>query len=195
MNSFIWIALIISQVPDEDPIAEMRRLNNYGVDHSKLGIGEKYFFNGDQVSKTTAEKKVMGVPDDSTHLRVTVIGSENQRKMVVNDIKIHPGFDDIRDRIVVQDYPPDHWAIRDVGFHTAGSPTIYIQLPSGQVVHRQDDYSDGAEGLVTALRKSDPNYRGEGDPDLRRTLQSSLLLFALLGVCFAIVVLFRRDEE
>lgn len=194
MKYLILSAFIFAQVPDEDPIAEMRRINNYGVDQSKFDRTEKYFFNGDRVSKTTAEKMVSGVPDDSTHLRVTIIGNDDQRKMVLNDIKIHPEFDELRNQIVVQDYPPDHWAIRDVGFHTAGSPTIYVQLPSGKVVHRQDDYSDGAEGLATALRKSDPNYRKEGDPDLRRTLSSSLLLFALCGACFAILVIFRREE-
>ena len=98
MKYLILSAFIFAQVPDEDPIAEMRRINNYGVDQSKFDRTEKYFFNGDRVSKTTAEKMVSGVPDDSTHLRVTIIGNDDQRKMVLNDIKIHPEFDELRDR-------------------------------------------------------------------------------------------------
>jgi hypothetical protein len=183
------------QIPDEDPIAEMRRISNYGVDLSKIERGERYFFNGAQVSKGTATQKVSGVPDDSTHLRVTIIGTEEQRKIVLNDIKINPEFEILRDHIVVQDYAPDHWAVQGVGFHTAGTPTIYVQLPNGKVVHRQDDYSDGAVGLAGALRKADPNYRRDGDPDLRRTLLSTSLLFGGFMICFALLVIFRRDKD
>jgi hypothetical protein len=57
----------------------------------------------------------------------------------------------------VQDYAPGNWAVKD-GFFTEGKPTIYLQAPNGKVLHRQDDYSDGAAGLATALRKADPNY-------------------------------------
>lgn len=195
----LWTSLLLlvaqEHIPDEDPIAEMRRINNYGVDLSKIDKGEKYYFNGSQVSKGTAEQKVSGVPDDSTHLRVTVIGTEEQRKIVLNDIRLNPEFDTLREHIVVQDYSPDHWTVQNVGFYTAGSPTIYVQLPSGRVVHRQDDYSDGAAGLATALRKADPNYRREGDPDLRRTLLSTSLLFGLGLVGFALILLFRRDTD
>lgn len=197
MQVFLMALMFLGSepVPDEDPIAEMRRINNYGVDHSKIEKGEKYYFNGAIVSKGTAEQKVSGVPDDSTHLRITVIGSEEQRKIVLNDIRLNPEFDALRDHIVVQDYPPDHWAVQNVGFHTAGSPTIYVQLPSGKVVHRQDDYSDGAVGLATALRKADPNYRREGDPDLRRTLWSAPLLFGLGILLFGIIILIRREKD
>lgn len=195
METILLLTMLVAQVPDEDPIAEMRRINNYGVDQSKIEKGEKYFFNGSLVSRDTAIKKVSGIPDDSTLLRITIIGTKEQREIVVNDLKNNPAFNELREKFVVQDYPPDHWAVKDVGFYTAGSPTIYVQQPDGVVIHRQDDYSDGADGLATALRKSDPNYRREGDPDLRRTIKSSLLLFALCGAAFALIVLFRREED
>ena len=55
-----------------------------------------------------------------------------------------------------------------VGFVTAGRPTIYVQDATGRVLHRQDDYDDGPEGLASALRELDPDYRPEADVDLRK---------------------------
>jgi len=196
--SFLLSLLLVSfQVPDEDPIAEMRRNNNYGVDSSKLERGkhEHYFLNGNPVSKDTAIRKVSGIPDDSKLLRVTVIGAEEDRKLVVNDFKNNPIFKEFHDLVVLQDYPPEHWSVKDAGFFTEGKPVIYIQQPNGKVLHRQNDYVDGPEGLVTALRKADPNYRREGDPDLRGSGENPLVLLSLLGIAIAVVVLFKKESR
>lgn len=93
-----------------------------------------------------------------------------------------------KERIKVQDYPPDHWAVRDAGFVTSGNPTIYCQAADGTVLHRQDEYR-GPDALAEVLRKADPTYRPEKDPDLNKSLSNlppwpcvccGILLFLLL---------------
>lgn len=117
-----------------------------------------------ELSKAQAREAIQnGVPDDRHKLRLTVIGTEVERKRVLADLAPW------QDKLLVQAYEPTHWAVRDAGFSTKGSPTIYVQGPDGTVLHRQDDYNDGAAGLATAIRKADPNYRPEKDPDLRKT--------------------------
>lgn len=196
MQFFILAAFILCQIPDEDPIAEMRRINNYGVDSNRLERGqhEHYFLNGSLVSRQTAISAVTGIPDDSKLLRLTVIGPKEAREVVVNDFKNNPMFSQYRDKVVVQDYSPDHWAVQKVGFYTQGSPVIYLQAPNGKVLHRQDDYVGGPEGLFTALRKADPNYRREGDPDLRGG-ENPLVLVAVILIVGCVFILIRKDNS
>jgi hypothetical protein len=113
--------------------------------------------------------------DDSGKLRLTVIGPEGDRRQVLDDLK--GPLSDLAGQCLVQDYPPEHWAVAQAGFYTAGKPTIYVQAPDGTVLHRQDDYADGPEGLRQAfqrVRKPDPNYRPDRDRDLRRPIDGLL---------------------
>ncbi|GIW83079.1 MAG: hypothetical protein KatS3mg105_4886 [Gemmatales bacterium] len=74
---------------------------------------------------------------------------------------------------IVQSYRPENWALRP-GFVTSGRPTIYVQSPDGEVLHRQDDYEGGIGALSVALeracqlRRRNPLYRPQLDPDLRQ---------------------------
>jgi len=127
--------------------------------------------NGREISRSEAMRVFCdaGLIDDSDRLRLTVIGTDADRRRVLDDLK--GPLADIAGQCVVQDYPPDHWAVARAGFYTAGSPTIYVQAPDGTVLHRQDDYADGADGLRAVferLRKPDPDYRPDKDRDLRR---------------------------
>lgn len=102
-----------------------------------------------------------GVPDDAHKLRVTVIGLDEDRRKVLLDLESSP----VKDLVVVNAYPPTHWAVQNLGFKTDGRPTVYVQAPDGRVLHRQDEYR-GKDKLVEAIRKADPNYRPDRDPDL-----------------------------
>ena len=108
------------------------------------------------------------LPDDKDHWRLTVIGSDEQRRQVVEDLAKHADLAEWRSKLVTNAYPPDHWAVKGVGFVTTGTPSIYLQLPSGKVLHRQTNYEGGAEALATAIRKADPNYDPAKDPDKRK---------------------------
>jgi hypothetical protein len=139
----------------------------FGVEADKIGIaGEQYRINGRPVTKEQAERAVEGgqLPDDAGKLRLTLIGPEPDRRRVLGDLSTSPALAFWRDQLVVQDYAPDHWAVKDVGFVTGGRPTIYLQKPDGTVLLRQDAY-EGAEALAQSLRKADPNYKPDQDPN------------------------------
>ncbi|MGE3805706.1 MAG: hypothetical protein AB7K24_13600 [Gemmataceae bacterium] len=150
--------------------ARIEQIPNYGVDLSKLnGNRELITLDGQPVSKQQAYEILERgqLIDDSGKLRLTVIGSDAERRQVLDDLGRAP-LSQWHEDLLVQDYPASHWAVAKSGFVTAGTPTIYLQAPDGKVLHRQDDYADGAEGLATALRRAHPDYDPQKDFDLRK---------------------------
>lgn len=141
---------------------QIEAVPNYGVETEKLGNGERYWVN--------KARQFFGdtLPDDKNRIRLTIAGgTDDERKKVLADLASSPQLAPYRDGLLVQAYEADNWALRP-GFVTSGHPTIYLQAPDGKVLHRQDDYSDGATGLATAIRKANPQYDAKKDQDLRR---------------------------
>jgi hypothetical protein len=152
----------------EEPVEKVTQ--NFGLDLDQLDKDsgkETYKINGKEVSKARAIEAIEGgtLPDDSNKLRLTVIGPDAERQAVVNDLKSSPLLSSVRDTCLVQDYAPDAPMLQSCGFVTTGHPTIYLEKPDGTVLHRQDDYAGGAEALATAVRKADPNYHPDTDPN------------------------------
>lgn len=146
-----------------------------GVDADKLdpSHGEAFTVNGVRVDRQTAFESLrpsagVDFPDDSNFLRITVIGGEADRKKVLSDLKTQPKFAELLKNTIVRDYAPDNWAVRECGFVTSGTPTIYIQASSGKVLHRQDDYGGGSDRLAGAIRRARPDYDPKKDPDLMK---------------------------
>ncbi len=176
-------------------------VRNFGVDTDKLnGHGnEQYRLNGvpatrEQVRKTLADQRV---PDDAGRLRLTLIGDPAATARVQGDLAGTPALAAWKDRLLVQSYPPDHWAVARTGFKTDGKPTIYVQAPDGTVLHRQDDYRDGPDALSQALRRADPHYDPRKDPDLRQRLLPNWRLPSLPAPVWilgagVVYLLFRR---
>lgn len=152
---------------------------NFGVDWSKINgkDGPEYWLTIDgkrrRVSKWECEQILerKNLVDDSGKLRLTIIGSDAQRKPVLDALAAIPA----REQFLVQDYAPDHWAVRSVGFDCDGAPSIYLQLPDGRVLHRQASFlgrdqlasaMDAAVHLAGQLRRPDPNYDPKKDPDI-----------------------------
>jgi hypothetical protein len=148
----------------------------FGVEVDKLGGRPRYLVNGRETTRGAAHAALAGggqVPDSTGKLRVVVIGGAAERQEVVRTFP--PEW---KGRVVLQDYAPDHWHVARAGFHTQGKPTIYALAPTGEVLHRQDDYQGGAEALARALagahealaglRRPRPDYDPARDPDLRR---------------------------
>jgi hypothetical protein len=137
------------------------RWMTHGTDPEKIAPREEYRVGGKVVSRDEALQALQsgGLSDDSQKLRLTVIGSDDERKKVLTALP-----PDVKERCLVKSYAPDHWAMKGAGFKTDGHPTVYVQAPDGQVLHRQD----GADNLVAAVRKADPNYDPAKDPDLRK---------------------------
>lgn len=176
-------------------------IHNFGVDTEKLNGGgdERYRLNGvpasrEQVRKALADPRV---PNDADRLRLTVIGDHTATGTVTADVAQAPALAEWKDRLLVQAYPPEHWVVAGSGFKTDGQPTIYLQAPDGAVLHRQDDYRDGAEALAQALRRADPHYDPRKDPDLRQRLLPGFRLPALPPAAWflaagALYLLWRR---
>ena len=135
---------------------------NFGVEVSRISKGEHLSYNGNPID----QGPLPAVPDDSAKLHLTIIGTEAERHAVLHDLDAAPELAEFRDRFLIQDYSPDHWAVALCGFYTAGHPTIYLQMPTGKVLHRQDDYN-GPRPLADALRRAAADYQAGKDPDLR----------------------------
>lgn len=141
---------------------------NFGVVREPLPSDRsRHTLNGKVVTEQEAASAIAGnaLTDDSLRLRLTIIGADADRQRVLDDLRSSPELDGWSHQMLVQAYPPDHWAIAGNGFVTTGTPTIYVQAADGKVLHRQDSYR-GPKQLAEALRRADPNYRPDKDPDL-----------------------------
>lgn len=181
-------------------------LKDPGVVREKIKQGgEVYLYNGRPVSAAEAHRMVAGpprrvgddkIPDDNALARLTVIGSEAERTAVLADLD-KPPLSELKPQLVVKSFPPDHWALRP-GFVTTGHPTIYLQSPTGQVLHRQDSYT-GAEALFAAIRKA-KDYDPKKDPDLNGPLGTlgrvpvSIIPVGLMGAVLAVLALTSRKK-
>lgn len=163
-------------------------IENFGVYLDKKPAVPVYRINGKEVSREAAMEAIEkgGLVDDSHKRRLTIIGSEDERKKVLADLTgpLAPLASDL----LVQAYPPDNFAVHDAGFRSSGHPTIYLQAPDGKVLHRQDDYQDGAEGLAKAIRKADPNYDASKDKDQRKDAAPFGLSWGMIGAIAAVLL-------
>jgi uncharacterized protein (TIGR03000 family) len=181
--------------PSGLPVVEQDGVQNFGIDRTQLQPSrERITFGGREITQAEAKKllEAGGLTDDSGRLRLTIIGSETDRQRVLDDLRGPRA--DLAGRFLIQSYPPDHWAVARAGFYTAGKPTIYVQTPSGQVLHRQDDYADGADGLrraLEAIRQPNPNYDPSKDRDLRRSGEDRSL-WIVLGLAGLFILLALR---
>lgn len=108
-------------------------------------------------------------------LRLTVIGPQESRQAVLEDVKRSPQLAELAKSFLLSDFGPNDWQVRNGGYVTTGKPTIYVQAPTGKVLHRQDSYN-GPDELAQALRKANESYKPEKDPNL------SAPLLGLLGI-------------
>lgn len=152
---------------------------NFGLDRDKspcLKEGKEWLsLSGRPADPRQARAALAGgtLVDDRHKLRLTVIGTAADRQRVLDDLARHPALAGFRDRVLVQAYPPEAWAVTGIGLPSGGAPTVVVQAapgPAGKaaVLHVQADYRDGADGLAGALRKVDPNFDRTKDRDLRK---------------------------
>lgn len=184
--------------------ASQQPVPNYGIDLDRLRAEAKpeYRLSGRPVSRQEAWEAIEAgtLTDDSARLRITVIGAESDRRSVLGDLASNPALAPWREKTLVRAYPPDHWAVASSGFVTGGRPTIYFQSTDGKVLHRQDDYEGGAEQLAQALRKADPSYKPEQDPDKRKPVPlvpdvAGIPGWALAGGGLLLVFLLTQPPE
>jgi hypothetical protein len=166
-------------------------VQNFGIQldpNEKPTTDPKYELNGkpatkDQVLQAFESK----AGDQSTKLRLTVIGPKQTRQVVLEDLKKTPDLQGVLKDFLLQDYDPEDWEVSRSGFYTKGAPTIYVQAPSGKVLHRQDNYT-GADDLAAVLRKANDQYKPEADPNLSKAGVGSILGLPLETIILIAVV-------
>lgn len=143
---------------------------NFGLDLANLVDANAAFtINGTPITKVQAAALVEADRDallpDATRRRLTIIGSDADRRAVLAELQ--GPLKDATTDFVIRDYPPDHWVVARAGFVTTGHPTIYVQEADGTVLFRQDDAHDLARNLA-AIRRPRPDYQPQRDPDYRQ---------------------------
>ena len=137
---------------------------NFGL--SRAPLKPRRVHNGQEISRQQLFAALKAnVPDESADLCLTLIGPKADREHVLFDLENSPLLAAFKDKLKVQAYTPDHWAVKGSGFVTSGHPTIYCQAPDGKVLHRQDSYA-GPEALAEALRDANAAYDPAKDPNL-----------------------------
>ncbi len=126
----------------------------------------RYQVNGKQATRSDVMQAFESqAVDQSSKLRLTVIGPRQARQAVLEDVQRTPDLQGLVKDFLLKDYDPADWEVARSGFFTRGSPTIYVQAPSGKVLHRQDSYAGPAD-LAGVLRKANEQYKAEADPNL-----------------------------
>ncbi len=148
----------------------------FGVERDKIDQGcERFFLDGREVNRTKAFqilKEGNTLTDDRSKLRLTVIGSAEQCRQIINDMDTNADLKAWSEQVLIQCYRPNDWAVANVGF-APGAPRIVVQSGpdangNGKVLHSQADYDGGAVKLAQALRKVRPDYDPKKDPDKRK---------------------------
>lgn len=152
------------------PIGQDAGPKNFGLSPDRLRGNSTYTTTGEAARQFVLEAKS---PEAAIlKLHVTVIGSDDARAPVVNDLKTHPEFASLKSHLMVQDYKPGEWEVDpSLGFRNDGKPTIIVQTAKspgdpkgGRVIYRANGYESGPKGLAEAIRRADPNYRPDDDP-------------------------------
>jgi len=147
-------------------MADEEGIKNYGLDVNRIPQTVGYDCSGRQCSKSQAFQALTagGLVDDRDKGFLTIVGDESLRRSVLKDLDTSAALRGWRDKLHVAAYPSDHWAVKQVGL----APGITFQRASdtgkAPVEWRFRAYA-GDVALAEALRKSDPNYRPDADPD------------------------------
>lgn len=144
-----------------------------GVQRDKLDTEERYRCrDNERLSKRQAIAMIQAtVPDHQSRQRLTIIGTPDQTRQALADLKAGPLAAWVAEKgVLVQCYEPGDWAVGpDTGFSSDGAPGIYWQdKPNeqgrGRVLYHGRAYA-GPDALVAALRRSDPHYDPSKDPN------------------------------
>jgi hypothetical protein len=136
-----------------------------GLQWEPTGI-ESYSIGGEEVSRDEAMRAIIGADlDDHGHPHLTFVGAAEELGRAKADWDTNHGLAPFKTKYRVQFYTPENWAIAPAFGYKLEGFTVYEQKPSGVVDLRMRGPYAGADSLATALRKPDPNYDPNKDPD------------------------------
>src|SRR5262249_8549219 len=102
-------------------------LQNFGLDLSKINGEPAYSINGQKATAAQVWQAVRAggtLVDDGKKWRLTVAGTPEDCRRVLDDLAAHPSLAAWRDRLLVQAYRPEAWALAGVNFPRGGRPTV-----------------------------------------------------------------------
>jgi hypothetical protein len=146
------------------PLPE-QSITNFGIDPDRIPKQDGYARNGLPISRRQAFEAIGTLSDDSDKLRLTIIGDSKLQQQVQQDLKTDAALKNWSDKLLVQAYSPEHWAVKNVGLEAG----VTLQAAGGEdgkspVLFRIRQYRD-ANQLAVALRRVDPKYDAKNDPD------------------------------
>jgi hypothetical protein len=153
---------------EKSPVVEAQDdagIPNFGLDVAKIKTASKEYefsLNGKKCTKRQALDAIAGdgIVDDSTHLRLSCIGTKEECQPIMDDVANKPAYKGLN--FTFQAYRPEDPMIKDIGVQP-GKPAVYLQQPDGKVLARWESYV-GAEQVAGEIRKRDPNYDPNKDP-------------------------------
>jgi len=164
---------------------------NFGIVEDRIPREVRYEVNGVEWPRRRVFE-AFGSPlsDDRDRLFVTAVGDAAMRDRVKRDFDGE--LEEWQSRVHLNAYAPDHWMVRAIGLR----PGVTVQGAARSdgrsvVLARLRKYEAGdAPALAGALRRADPNYRPDLDPEqgappaVPAEREWVLLAAAVVGVSF-----------
>ena len=138
-----------------------------GVDRNAIKNAPTYQCSGRVCSKHQAYQflAAASLVDDKDKAFLTIVADESTRKRFLADLQTSPAFAPYRGKLHVNAYDPSDWHVAQVGLQPGvsyqGPPNAAGESP---VEWRFRTYA-GPEATVEAIRKVNPAYKPESDPD------------------------------
>lgn len=151
--------------PGADPTHKSTIVSaNYGLAKDRIPTETREWAGG----PAETPRLIRGDPAVKDRVHLTFIGDELTRKAARSALEANPSYRELAaamgERLAVQDFAPTNPMVADIGLPAGGRPDVIIQDAAGTVTFRPKSPPDPAR-IVAEIRKADPNYRAEDDPD------------------------------
>lgn len=140
-----------------------------GVRRDLFEQGNRYYCNSRACSRSEAFQRLSeaSLVDDTGKAFLTIVGDEAMRKQVLADIDSSSALREFKGKLHVNAYAPDDWHVKQIGLQPGITYQTALKDQEHNVVpveFRFRAYA-GDAALAEAIRKVDPKYQPDKDPD------------------------------
>jgi hypothetical protein len=149
----------------QKPIEQKSGNENYGINTENLPSDNAYTKNGKPVTRREAFQLVTGggVDNDNNQPWIVAVGDAAFLSKFRSLWQSLPS--ETRSKFNLQTYTPDNWGASGVGYASGVTCTKPDNGSGKAVVQWRFRELPSIEQLTEGLRKADPNYRPDADPD------------------------------